>query len=393
MISNDWLVYPPRPAWCEVETTAIVHNTERACRLAAPAPVMAVVKADGFGHGIVETARAALAGGARHLGVAVPEEGIALRRAGIQAPITVLGTIVPRLAEVVVDFDLAVALCTPALADALDDAARSRGRQARAHVKVDTGVHRIGLPPGEVPAFLHRLQGLPRITVEGMFSILADDHKLTSFAAEQFRVFTDLVAQLAQAGLRPPIVHFSNSVPLSADHEMKLDMVRVGRLLFGFTPWNPGLASQLELRPALKIRCEVVFLNRVPRGDTIGFDRSLHAAKDTTLAIIPVGFADVGRFLHGNSRTVLVKGRRARVLSIASDQAMVDVTELPDTVIGDVATLLGSQDSDEITIHEVMAQTGLSAGTLCTGLSRRLARVYLRNGIGYRLQGFLDRGP
>ena len=124
---NDWRTYPPRPAWVEVDTDAIEHNTRSVCRLAQPAAVMAVVKADGFGHGLVEAARAALAGGATHLGVAIPEEGIAIRRAGMSAPVLVMGTIPPRLAGIVVDHDLAVALCTPELAEALDDGGRGVG--------------------------------------------------------------------------------------------------------------------------------------------------------------------------------------------------------------------------------------------------------------------------
>jgi len=390
---NDWRTYPPRPAWVEVDVGAIEHNTRSVCRLARPAAVMAVVKADGFGHGLVEAARAALAGGATHLGVAVPEEGIALRRAGMSAPVLVMGTIPPRLAGVVVEHDLAVALCTRELAEALDTAAAATGRAARTHVKVDTGVHRIGLAPGDVVSFMQELKTRPGVLVEGIFSVLVDDVTTTPFARGQYDAFVGLLNSLAKGGLRPPLAHLCNSVPLASHPDMTLDMVRTARLLFGVTPWQPALAADLELRPALSIRCEVVFVKWVPEGDSIGFDHTNEARRDTRVATLPVGFADVGRWLHGRDGFVLLHGRPAPILEIASDQTLVDVTGVEDAGVGDVAMLLGEQDGARISLPEVMVRTGLSGGTLCTGITRRLAKVYLRNGRPYRLQGYLGSDP
>lgn len=390
---NDWRAFPPRPAWVEVDTTAIERNTRNVRRLVQPARVMGVVKADGFGHGLVESARAVLAGGATHLGVAIPEEGIALRRAGVSAPVLVLGTIPPRLAGVVVENDLAVALCTPELADALDRAGAALNRPARTHVKVDTGVHRIGLPPGDVVSFMESLRTRRHVAVEGVFSVLVDDVGTTPFARRQYETFVELLDTLAKAGLRPPLAHLSNSVPLAPYPEMALDMVRTARLLYGVTPWQPGLAGELELKPALSIRCEVVFVKWVSEGDSIGFDLTNKAARDTRVATLPIGFADVGRWLHGRGSFVLLHGRPAPILEIASDQTLVDVTGNGDTEVGDVAMLLGEQMGARITLPEVMSRTGLSGGTLCTGITRRLAKVYLRDGRPYRLQGFLDSSP
>lgn len=390
---NDWRAYPPRPAWVEVDTTAIEENTRKVCHLAKPASVMGVVKADGFGHGLIESGRAAFAGGATHLGVAIPEEGIALRRAGISAPVLIMGTIPPRLAKVVVEHDLAVALCTWQVAEAMNQAAEALGCTAHAHVKVDTGVHRLGLPPGDVVSFMEALHTQPRVQVEGIFSVLVDDVSTTPFARGQYETFTGLLDALAQAGLRPPLAHLSNSVPLAPHPEMALDMVRTARLLYGVTPWQPGLAAELDLVSALSIRCEVVFVKWVPEADSIGFDHTYVAARDTRVATLPVGFADVGRFMHGRDSFVLLHGQPAPVLEIASDQTLVDVTDIREAEVGDVAILLGEQDGARITVPEVMARTGLSGGTLCTGITRRLAKVYLRDGRPYRLQGYLDSSP
>ena len=387
---NDWRSYPPRPAWVEVDTDAIEQNTRRVCRLAKPALVMGVVKADGFGHGLVESARASLAGGATHLGVAIPEEGIALRRAGISAPVLVMGTIPPRLAEVVVEHDLAVAVCTREVVEALDAAAVAIGRGARTHVKVDTGVHRIGLPPGEVVSFMEALRPRPNVLAEGIFSVLVDDVRSTPFAHGQYESFVGLLDALSQSGLRPPLAHLCNSVPLASHPDMALDMVRTARLLFGVTPWQPDLAADLELLPALSIRCEVVFVKWVAEGDSIGFDQTRLAARDTRVATLPIGFADVGRFLHGRDSIVLLRGLSAPIVEIASDQTLVDVTDVGEIAVGEVAVLLGEQGSARITLPEVMGRTGLSGGTLCTGITRRLGKVYLRGGRPYRLQGYLD---
>lgn len=390
---NDWRTYPPRPAWVEVDTTAIKENTLRICQVARPASVMGVVKADGFGHGLVEAAHAVLSGGATHLGVAVPEEGIALRRAGISAPILVLGTIPPRLAEVTVENDLSVALCTWDLAEALGTAAAAVGRPARAHVKVDTGVHRIGLAPDETIQFIQALECLSNVRVEGIFSVLVDNIGTMTFVHRQHAIFTGLLHGLAKAGLRPPLAHLCNSAPLCSHPELALDIVRTARLLFGVTPWQPGLAAELGLRPALSIRCEVVFVKWVSAGDSIGFDQAIRAKRSTRLATLPVGFADVGRFLHGQKSFVLVHGRPAPVLEIASDQTLIDVTEILQTGVGDSAVLLGKQGDAEITIPQVMARTKLSGGTLCTGITRRLGKVYLRHNRPFRLQGYLDSNP
>ena len=390
---NDWQVYPPRPAWVEVDRSAIVRNTRRIRDLAKPATLMGVVKADGFGHGLVESARAMLEGGATQLGVAIPEEGIALRRSGISAPILVLGTIPPRLAETVVQHDLAVALCTAELAETLDAEGARQGRPARVHVKVDTGVRRIGLPPDETVSFMRKLRHLHNLLVEGVFSVLVDDIESTPFARCQHGTFLRLLDAMKEENLCPPLAHLSNSVPLVSHPEMALDMVRVARLLFGITPWQPGLAAELGLRPALAIRCEVVFVKWVAEGESIGFDCANRIGRDTRVVTLPLGFADVGRFLHGDRGFVLLRGRPAPVLEIASDQTLVDATAIPDAAVGDTAVLLGKQESARITVLDAMLRTGLSGGTLCTGLSRRLAKVYLRDGKPYRLQGYLESGP
>jgi alanine racemase len=390
---HSCLLYPPRPAWCEVDTTAIAHNTAQVCRLVAPARLMAVVKADGFGHGLVESARAALLGGATHLAVAILEEGVALRRAGLDAPVVVLGTLLPRHARAAVAHRLEVALCTADLAEALDGAGAGLGIRAAAHVKVDTGLRRIGLAPEEVLGFFRQLRSRSHLEVRGVFSTLADPEAADdSISVTQYRQFMALLEALAAAGLRPPLAHLTDS-PLVASHpEMNLDAARVGRLLYGLTPWQPDLARALGLRPCLSIRSEVVFVKSVPAGVTIGFDRLVSTGRPSRIATLPLGFADVGRLLSAQGEA-LIHGMRAPVISVASDQCLADVTDLPEVEVGDEAVLLGRQGDACITLVDIMARTKLSGGTLCTGLTRRLAKVYLREGIPYRLQSYLQGDP
>ena len=240
---------------------------------------------------------------------------------------------------------------------------------------------------------MEALRTRPNVLVEGIFSVLVDDVRTTPFARGQHESFVDLLNALSRSGLRPPLAHLCNSVPLASHPDMAMDMVRTARLLFGVTPWQPGLAAELELLPALSIRCEVVFVQWVPEGDSIGFDQTRQVARTTRVATLPIGFADVGRFLHGADSFVLLRGRPAPILEIASDQTLVDVTDIAEVGVGDVAVALGEQDGARIALPQVMERTGLSGGTLCTGITRRLGRVYLRGGRPYRLQGYLDSDP
>ena len=390
---NNWEIYPPSPAWAEIDSTKIKHNATTICKKVYPAKVMAVVKADGFGHGLVETAKAALKGGVTNLGVATLDEGIALRRAGVKDPILLMGTIQPRFAELVYINNLTVALCTFELAEAFSKLNIENDKKINVHVKVNTGLNRIGIPVKDTVKFIKGVQKLKQINIEGIFTTFADPDNLdTSHSVKQFKKFVELLTDIKNEGINIKYSHITNS-PLNNKHpEMNLDVGRVCRLIYGVTPWLPKLKKELGLKSALTIRCEIVFITKVNKGESIGFDNMYYAKDNMKIATLPIGFADVGRLFQGNS-DVIINKTMSNVLSIASDQTLVDVTKIPNIRIGDKVIIIGEDGKKGIDIIDIMARTGLSAGTICTGLTKRLAKIYFNDGVPYRLNGYLEGNP
>jgi len=390
---NNWQIYPPRPAWSEIDISQIKHNAKTICKIVYPSKVMAVVKADGFGHGLVETAKAALKGGVSNLGVATLDEGIALRRSDVKAPILLLSTIQPRFAELVYVNNLSVALCTFDLAKAFSKLKIENDKIINVHIKVNTGLNRIGIPVKDTVNFINNIKNYKQINIEGIFTTFADPDNLdTSYSVRQFKTFVELLKDIKKEGINIKYSHITNSPLINKHPEMNLDLVRVGRLIYGVTPWLPKLKKELGLRSALTIRCEIVFITKVEKGDTIGFDKMYYAKNNMKIATLPIGFADVGRLFHGKSNVIINK-TMSKVLSIASDQTLVDVSNIPDIKIGDKVIIIGEDGNKGIDIVDIMSRTGLSAGSIFTGLTKRLAKVYFNNGVPYRLNGYLESNP
>ena len=390
---NNWNIYPPRDAWAEIDVTTIKKNTEIICNKVFPSKVMAVVKADGFGHGLVESSKAAIQGGVSNLGVATLDEGIALRKAGVNEPILLLSTIQPRFAELVYTYNISVALCTLDLTRTISNLQISEGEKVNVHIKVNTGLNRIGIPVNEAYNFIKIVSEIKNINIEGIFSTFADaDNSDTSYSIKQYKMFINLLSDIKKGGINIKISHITNSPLIDKHPEMNLDLVRTGRLIYGVTPWLPELQCTLGLKSALSIRCAVVFVSKINKGNSIGFDKIYYARKNMAIATIPIGFADVGRLFQGNSK-VIINNKLSKVISIASDQTLVDVTNITDIKIGDNVVVLGEDKNNKIDINNIMERTGLSAGTIFTGLTKRLSKIYFKNGNPYKLNGYLESNP
>ena len=371
---NNWNIYPPRDAWSEIDVTTIKKNTKIICNKVFPSKVMAVVKADGFGHGLVESSKAAIQGGVSNLGVATLDEGIALRKAGVNEPILLLSTIQPRFAELVYTYNISVALCTLDLARTISNLQIIEGEKVNVHIKVNTGLNRIGIPVNEAYNFIKIVSEIKNINIEGIFSTFADaDNSDTSYSIKQYKMFINLLSDIKKGGIN-------------------IDLVRTGRLIYGVTPWLPELQYTLGLKSALSIRCAVVFVSKISKVNSIGFDKIYYARKNMAIATIPIGFADVGRLFQGNSN-VIINNKLSKVISIASDQNLVDVTNITDIKIGDNVVVLGKDKNNKIDINNIMERTGLSSGTIFTGLTKRLSKIYLKNGDPYKLNGYLESNP
>jgi alanine racemase len=369
-----------RPTWAEIDLGAIAHNIRVIKEHVGPkTKVMAVVKADGYGHGAVPVAKASLAAGAEYLAVATADEAVELREAGIRAPILVLGTSFPGCGEdKLVELDITQTVCTLALAEAIERAAAARGKRALVHVKVETGMGRIGVPAEEGADFIARLKEFPHLEIEGLFThFAAADEEDKAYTWKQYKRFMKLVQELEERDLGvPPLKHVCNSAAICDLPEMHLDMVRPGAILYGFHP-GPHVVKRLPLQPALSLKSRIVFLKGVEAGARLSYGLTYTAARATRIATIPIGYADGYRRLFSNRSEVLVRGRRAPVVGrVCMDQCLIDVGQIPAVAIGDEVTLIGRQGDEEITAIELADLAGSLAIDLTCGIGKRVPRLY-----------------
>ncbi|HEX5266603.1 MAG TPA: alanine racemase [Acidimicrobiales bacterium] len=367
-----------RPAWAEIDLDAVAGNAASLVALVAPARLCAVVKADGYGHGAVEVARAATAGGAEWLAVALVEEGLELRQAGIGAPILVLSEAPPSALPDAVGAGLALTVYTAA---GIAEAAGEGGRLARrvpVHLKVDTGMHRVGADPADAPALAGRIASEPALRFEGLWTHLAvADEPDDPFTGEQLARFDKVRAELAGRGLVPEMVHAANSGGALLHPAARLDLVRCGISLYGYPP-APGLAGGADLTPVLGLKAEVTLVRRLAAGERLSYGLRRPLPADSVVATVPLGYADgVVRALARAGAEVLVGGRRCPIAgTVTMDQLMVDCG--PDAAVqpGDEVVLLGRQGSESVTAEEWARLLGTISYEVLCGVGPRVDRRY-----------------
>lgn len=371
--------YPGRrPTWVEVDLDAISANVAALKAQAAAPRLAAVVKADGYGHGAVPAARAALAGGADWLAVALVEEGRTLRDAGIDAPVLVLAEPPAEAAGALLDADLVATVYTPAFTAALDAAARQRGTRAAVHVKLDTGMRRVGVPEADWDGALRRVRDAPGLHLAGLWSHFAvadePDHPFVARQSAAFRRGLDLAASLS---IRPDLVHLCNSagtLHLPDDH---YDMVRPGLSVYGLEP-APGLAGSTPLRPALAWYSQVSLLKHVAAGEAVSYGLRWTARHATLVATVPAGYADGVTRALTNRVEVLVGGRRVpQVGTVTMDQVLVDLGPDGQAASGDEVCLIGAQGGDRITAEEWADLLGTINYEVVCSIGTRVPRVYV----------------
>jgi alanine racemase len=372
-----------RPAWVEVDLDAIAANVRTLVGEVAPARLLAVVKADAYGHGAVPVAREAIGAGAAWLGVALVEEALTLREAGISAPVLVLSEPHPVAADACAAHGLAVTICTQAGVRAFGMAARRAGRPVAVHLKVDTGMHRQGCAPAELPALVAAALAEPGLEVEGLWShfAVADEAAKAATTDAQLARFHQALAAAAAAGLRPRWRHLANSAGATVRDDARFDLVRVGIELYGLAP-SEELAghARARLRPALALRAAVSALRTVEAGERVSYGHRWEAPRRTRIATLPVGYADgVRRGLSGRIRVRLGGRSLQQVGTVTMDQMMVDVEDA-DVEVGEVATLLGDPAEGEPGVGEWTAALGTIDYEVTCGLSTRLPRVH-RHGL------------
>lgn len=370
-----------RPAWAEVNLRAIAKNISRMRALMPPGSTLcAVVKADGYGHGAAAVSRAALAGGADRLAVAFAEEGIELRRQGVTAPILVLGYTGPEGARRAVGWGLDVTVISADNARVLSDAAVGLGREVRVHLKVDTGMSRLGLAPPDAPAAARAVADLPGLRLEGVFShFAAADAGDPEFAREQLAVFREVLSRIQAAGLRVPIRHISNSAGLLFLPEARLDMARPGIAMYGLRA-STERESPVLLEPAMALKARVVQTRTVPAGTTVSYGRTFRAARTTRLAVLPLGYADgVFRSLSNRGFVGFDSGRAPIAGRVCMDQCMADITDLPEVREGDIATFFGPGGPS---VGEVADLIGTIDYEITCAVNKRVPRLYREDPLG-----------
>jgi alanine racemase len=375
-----------RPAWAEIDLAAIRHNASLLARAAAPAQLCAVVKAGGYGHGAIEVARAALDGGARCLAVALVEEGRELRAAGITAPVLVLSEPPPAAMYDVAAYRLTPTLYTQAGLDALRAAAGSAGPGALGvHVKVDTGMHRVGATPAEAVALAIAVHSSEQLELEGFWTHFAVSDEIgCSFTDEQVDSFETAVAALHAAGVRPPLLHAANSAGALWHPRARFDMVRCGIALYGLSPASPRIpgGEVPDLLPGMSLKARVSYVKRVAAGERLSYGLRYRVVEDTIVATVPLGYADgVTRSLSATGGEVLVGGRRRPIAgTVTMDQLLVDCGPRSEVAVGDEVVLLGNQGGERISAWEWADLTGTIAYEVVCGVSGRVPRHYLAEG-------------
>lgn len=368
-----------RPVWVEIDLNAIRHNLAEIRRLVGPAvEIMAVVKADAYGHGAVKIAKTALKSGASWLGVALPEEGIALREAGITAPILVFSPLQTDQAQVMVEFDLTSTICILEPVVALSRAATAAGKKVSFHVKIDTGMGRIGVPASEGIVFIKKINSLPGLVSGGIFSHLATaDERDKEYAKHQIKNFNKVIIDLKTEGLLPPKVHLANSAGIIDLPQTYYNMVRPGIILYGMYPSDEVLVDRIQLKPAFSLKTKVVFMKRVSQGTAISYGCKYNTAKESTIVTIPIGYADGwSRRLSGKAE-VLISGKRFPIVgTICMDLCMVDVGDEP-VEIGQEVVLIGCQGTERITADEIGYHLGTINYEVTCMISDRAPRRYL----------------
>ena len=370
---------PNRPAWAQIDLGALAHNySEIKKKLKPGARLCAVVKADAYGHGAVPVARAAVAAGASYLAAAVLSEGIELREAGFTEPILLLGLVLPEDARDVVHYGITQTVCDLELARALSAEAVRQNRTAKVHLKVDTGMGRIGVRPEEIGALAAEIAALPGVEVEGMFSHFAmADCRDKSYTQQQLEKFRQAIAAVRAHGVRPVLCHIAESAAILEIPEAHFDMVRAGVIQYGLWP-SAEVSHPIDIRPLMKLQARVVWLKTLKKGESVGYGRAFVAARDCRIATLPIGYADGYIRAYGAQGWVEIHGKRAKIAGkVCMDQVMVDVTDIPDVQIGDVATLFGSRT---LTIDDAASWLGTINYEIPCLISPRVPRVYVNNG-------------
>ncbi len=368
-----------RPTWAEIDLKAVHYNLMKIREAVAPARVMAIVKANAYGHGVLEVTKACLQEGVEHLGVATLDEALVIRRAGIAVPILILGPILKEHAQIAVDWNLRITVFDFSLAKALSEAAIKSSKSAYAHIKIDTGMGRLGFFPGrEAVEQIVDISRLPGLKLEGIFTHFANaDNEDKSYADKQLQLFNNVLKEIEQQDVDIPLKHCSNSAALIDLKEARFNMVRAGIVLYGLYPSPFVDKDLLPIIPVMTVKSEISFLKRMGPGATVSYGRTYQCNRDTLVATVPIGYADGYSRLLSNKAFAMIRGKRVPLIGVVCmDQCMFDVTEVEGVSEGDQVILFGKPE-DKVTADELAQIEGTINYEIVCAVSSRVPRIYI----------------
>ena len=369
-----------RPTWIEVDLSAIGHNVDQLRSQIKPDTQLLVpLKANAYGHGAIAVGKYLEEKGVDFFGVASIDEAVTLRQGGIRTPILILNTILEEEVEAVFDHQLTQTVCTEELAIRFNQRASLLGKKIPVHVKVDTGMGRIGIWHEEALELVRFIRGLPYLDVQGLFTHLATaDGTGPEATQHQIASFRTLVGRLEKESLLPPLLHVANSAGLLAHAASHFNLVRPGLAVYGISPFTEKNRSSISLHSALSLKSKICFLKKVARGRRISYGGTYTTDKETVIATVPIGYADGYNRLLSNKGKVLVRGRRAPVAGrVCMDQLMIDVGQIPAVGVGDEVVLIGRQGTEEITVNEIAIHCKTIPYEVLCWFSARIPRLYL----------------
>lgn len=374
-----------RPTIAEINLDALLHNfNQLRKRTGKKTKILAVVKANAYGHGAVRISSELENAGVDFLGVVTCEEGIELRKAHITIPIIVLGGFFKGQYDYTRQYDLTPVIYNLESAEELSQSAHKSNNRVKVHIKIDTGMGRLGMLPSETMVFLQHLIKLHNLEIEGVLSHLADNnqdnHFSVAFTQRQATLFKQQVEQLHQMGIHPRYEHLANSTATIDENPDHFNLVRPGIMLYGVYPAK-RLKQMIDLKPVMKLKTKIISLKKVPKGTSISYGRTFKCGRESLIATLPIGYADgYSRFLS-NKGEVLIRGTKAPIAGVVCmDMVMVDVTEIKGVSLGDDVVLMGSQGKKHITAEEIAEKIGTISYEVLCGISSRVPRIYLKGG-------------
>jgi len=364
-----------RPTWIEISLKNLVYNFRLIKRILSKATkVMACVKADAYGHGLLPVAKKLSSEAVDYLSVASIDEAIQLRKAGIRLPILVLGMVLREDVKPLFEYDISQTICSEELAKALDRKANSLGRKLKVHIKVDTGMGRIGVLHNEAVSFVKKIASFKHIEIEGLFTHLACADSNEDFTNYQISIFEQIVFSLRKQGISIPLIHAAGSLGVAGYSRSHFNTVRPGLILYGLYP-KEGM--RLKLKPVLSLKTRIVYVKNVPKGWGISYGHTYVTQKDTFIATLPVGYGDGYPRNLSNIAPVIIRGKLYRVSGrVCMDQTMVDIGKL-NSKVGTEVILIGCQGKSCVSAEELAELSNTIPYEIVCGLGSRIPRVYV----------------